>query len=93
MDLDHATPTSSTTSSPAPDRNSKTNGSVRSIQDILNLDSRSPLTREDEEKDEREEIRRANSAHPDSVVPVREYLNKTVIKNLLEGMKLLIRDR
>jgi len=51
------------------------------------------LTREDEEKDEREEIRRANSAHPDSVVPVREYLNKTVIKNLLEGMKLLIRDR
>ncbi|CAG8500586.1 6558_t:CDS:2, partial [Ambispora leptoticha] len=66
------------------------NAAVRTINDILNVDSKSPLPPADEitssssrtPLDEKGSIHTANMLHFDSAVPVREYLDKTVVPNL-----------
>ncbi|CAG8443840.1 10282_t:CDS:2 [Ambispora gerdemannii] len=112
------------------------NATVRTINDILNVDSKSPLPRDNNEPetarlrirmednkvtittattsttpmgitavdeitlsssrtplDEKGSIHTANMLHMDSAVPVREYLDKTVVPNLLEGMRILVIER
>ncbi|CAG8444497.1 8066_t:CDS:2 [Funneliformis caledonium] len=43
--------------------------------------------------EERDKIQRLNMRHPHSSTAVRDYLNKTVVPNLLSGMKKMVRER
>ncbi|CAJ0764064.1 2415_t:CDS:2, partial [Entrophospora sp. SA101] len=43
--------------------------------------------------EERDKIQRLNMRHPHSSTAVRDYLNKTVVSNLIAGMKKLVIEK
>jgi hypothetical protein len=43
--------------------------------------------------EERDKIQRLNMRHPHSSTAVRDYLNKTVVSNLIAGMKKLVKEK